>query len=86
MNIFTPKKHGNINRALFVAYFVFISIMQNLLAKLNSSDLEGDAKLQAVLFVICPPAQYPVLLNYVSLPIILIGISMEMKNTDEKVF
>ncbi|XP_019858686.1 PREDICTED: uncharacterized protein LOC109586896 [Amphimedon queenslandica] len=59
-------------------------IIQNILAKLNSSDLEGDAKLQAVLFVICPPAQYPVLLNYVSLPIILIGISMEMKSTDEK--
>ena len=60
--------------------------MQSILVELKSLDLEGDAKLQAILFVICPPAQYSVLLNYVSLPVILIGINLEMKNTDEKVF
>lgn len=58
--------------------------MQKILQDLDSLDFQGDAKLQVILFVICPPSKYSVLLNHISLPVIFVGISLEI--FDEKVF
>lgn len=45
-----------------------------------SIELEGDPKLQAILFVACPLTEYSDLLGYISLPVILVGIGSEITN------
>lgn len=49
-----------------------------ILGELKPIELDGDSKLQAILFVVCPQAEYSVLLNFISLPVILVGISLEI--------
>ena len=55
--------------------------MKKILDKLKTSTfLQADPKLQLCLLQACPGEQYSQLIDYIDIPVLLIGIGMKLSN------